>query len=59
MKIFKNKKNGKLYIVGISLRSCLGPIYSAEPYMHSGKVLKIKTKVHLEKDYKIVGVRGD
>jgi hypothetical protein len=57
MKIFKHKKTGKLYTVGVSKAPYLGPRYIAEPYMHNDKVLIIMIKDILDKDFEVVGVR--
>ncbi len=58
MKIFKRKKTGKLYAVGVSKAPYLGPHYNAEPYMWFGDKVEIKLKEHIERDFETVGERS-
>jgi hypothetical protein len=58
MKIYKNKKGGKLYTIGVAKAKYLGdgPI-TAEPYNRVGEILKIHTREHIKRDYELVGER--
>ena len=58
MNIYKNKKNGMLYTVGMQLAGYCGegPI-TADPYNWQGERLKVSSRDTLKRDYIMVGVR--
>jgi hypothetical protein len=58
MNIYKSKKNGKLYTIGVVKGMYLGdgPV-TAEPYNHDGGIVKIAGRHLICKKFELVGVR--
>ena len=55
MKIFRNKKDGKLYLIyKVSPPKVLGKWYEAEPYNHSGIKIKFSDEKDIEKKFVLV-----
>jgi len=58
--LWRHKRNGKLYVLSLLVRSMyLGPVYTAEPYMHDKHVGNKKTGLTDIDQFEKAYVRND